>query len=187
MPASTLLPDVAEVGLELIRSGRATITLPVGVARAQAACPRCCSSSARIHSRYERKLADLQWNGIPVQVIPNSAILLRNTWLRAEDFYRAAAEYSCAVCARNKEFSETLECFTLALGGEAGARLAWQMGILASGDTLIRQLRGRSSVISTPPRILGIDDWAWRKGRRYGTILCDMNATESSIFSLTEL
>jgi transposase len=69
MPASTLLPDVAEVALDLIRSGRSTITLLVHVARSQAACPRCCYSSARIHSRYERKLADLPWNGIPVQVI----------------------------------------------------------------------------------------------------------------------
>jgi hypothetical protein len=59
MPASTLLPDVAEVVLELIRCDRSTIRLLVHVARPQAVCPRCCSPSARIHSRYERKLADL--------------------------------------------------------------------------------------------------------------------------------
>jgi hypothetical protein len=64
---------------------------------------------------------------------------------------------------RTCRLSASIERIALALGGNAGSRLARQLGILVSASTLLCQLRHMAwTDTAQGPRVLGIDDWAWR-------------------------
>jgi transposase len=60
------------------------------------------------------------------------------------------------------------------LGGEAGSRLAARLAMTTSPDTLLRRVKRLKNKSTPPPRVVGIDDWAWCKGQRYGTIVVDL-------------
>jgi transposase len=65
-----------------------------------------------------------------------------------------------------------------ALGGEASARLLSITGMGTSPDTLLRMIRNADEPKFEIPRVLGVDDWAKRKGHSYGTILVDLESRQ---------
>ncbi|MDC6668810.1 ISL3 family transposase, partial [Leclercia adecarboxylata] len=62
----------------------------------------------------------------------------------------------------------------LALGGRPAASFAQRLVLPVSNDTLLRVVRRRGAPQFPPPTVVGIDDWAWRRNWRYGTIICDL-------------
>ncbi|WP_431311662.1 ISL3 family transposase [Neomesorhizobium albiziae] len=138
-------------------------------------CPCCHCRTGRVHSHYMRRLADLPWQGRVVE------IRLHARRFRCADaqcprriFTERHPETVQPKARRTVRLGESQLAIGFAVGGAPGSRLSDKLAMPVSGDTLLRMIHAASFEPPEAPRVVGIDDWAWRKGQRYGTIICDL-------------
>ena len=171
----TILPDAEMLKLLHVSASGQSITLAARTTSAQVRCPVCSTLSRRVHSRYVRTLADLPWQGIPVSV----RLHIRRFFCDAGFCERAIfTERLPGVVGhyarRTDRLDELLTHISFALGGEAGARLLDELGVMVSGGTLLEHIRRTNLGEPRTPRILSVDDFSFRRGRKWGTVLVDL-------------
>ena len=140
-----------------------------------ASCPLCGPDARRIHSRYSRRFADLSCFGRAVQV----QVTVR--WFFCAEpkcprriFAERLSGFAVPYARTTSRLTQTHQAIGCALGGEAGSRLTIRLSVATSPDTLLRRVKQLKNDSAPPLRFVGIDDWAWRKGQRYGTIVVDL-------------
>jgi len=153
----------------------AQIMLYVTATPARVPCPLCDVRTTRVHSRYTRTIADVPWGAYAVRLqVRVRKFFCDNPACPRQIFTERLPTVVAPWARRTLRLAQHLSALGLALGGQAGARLAACFQWRTDPDTLLRLVRAAPTPDVSALQVLGVDEWAWRRGQRYGTILVNL-------------
>jgi transposase len=172
--ASELLPPGFAAVDASSDGDRAVITMRATCANSP--CPSCGVVSDRVHSRYPRFLADLPIAGRRVALTLQARRFRCDAARCVRRIFTERFDVNILKpwARRTGRLDQIVHCLAIALGGRPAASFARRLSMPVSNDTLLRAVRRRGNPSFAPPAIIGIDDWAWRRNHRYGTLICDL-------------
>jgi transposase len=171
----TLLPKAPGLRLENAAIDAETVEFTLTSTSLPITCPACAQKTARLHSHYQRTVADLPWGGRRVRLVLNvRKFRCAEPGCTRRVFTERLPDLVEPYARKTTRLHEVLEMVGFALGGKAGARLIRRLGMEASPTTLLRYVRGAQIANPPAPKVIGVDDFSVRRGRKAATIIVDL-------------
>jgi transposase len=175
MDVTSVLALPSTLAVEKVERNPQGLTVYVYATTSSVSCPRCGTAGSRIHSRYFRTVADLTCVGqrltlkllVRKWVCPLSSCPQR---IFAEQFAGLVRRYA----RMTERLIQALQSIGVITNGADGATLSSSLAMPTTAKTLIRRVLELPLPKEGSVRLAGIDEWAWKKGSRYGTILVDL-------------
>lgn len=172
-----VFPQLAGVAVEDLRVEGGVLRVRArGIGR-EAACPACATVSRQVHGGYERRLADLPTGGRPVEIrVWMQRFCCTHAGCPRRTFVTQIDGLTSRSCRRSLSLQRMLTDIAVFLAGRPGARLAARFRIAVSRSSMLRLLSSVPLPAVAAVGEVGIDDFAFRRGQNYGTLVIDMDS-----------
>lgn len=162
-----------------LSDNQSLITLHLASKVKLAHCPRCHEPTDRVHSQYQRKFADLPLSDKALQcTLRVQKYFCDNPACEQKIFCERLPSFIRAWGRRTERLRVVQQQVGLAVGGAPGKRLSEHLCMPGGVDLFLTLARQIDLTINRHLRCVGVDDWAQRKGSRYGTIVIDHETSD---------